>query len=95
MQEIEISIGGLLRIYWLLFWRGLVGGLVFGFVQGFIIGFVMGAAGFPRAQITPVTASVGIVVGIIWSVVVLKMAIRKRYKDFRIALIAQDEPLLL
>ena len=88
MQEIEITIGRLLRIAWLLAWRGFVGGAVLGGVAGFIIGFVMGVSGFPREQMIPIAKIAGGVAGLAWFVVVCNMALRKQYQEFRIALIA-------
>ena len=43
----------------------------------------------PREQIALVTAPVGLLVGAIWSVFVLRMMLEKEYKDFRIALVAR------
>jgi hypothetical protein len=89
MQEVEITIGRLLRIYWLFLWRATIGGAVIGGMFGFVIGFVMGLARMPREQIALVTAPVGLVVGAIWSVFVLRMMLEKEYRDFRITLIAR------
>jgi xanthine/uracil permease len=88
-QEVEITIGKLLRIYWLLLWRAAVGAAIIGGMFGFVIGLVMGLARFPREQIALVTGPVGLVVGVIWSVFVLRMMLEKQYKDFRIAVIAR------
>jgi membrane associated rhomboid family serine protease len=87
MHEVEFTTGRLLRMYWLFVWRGVIGGLVIGAVIGFVIGFVMGATGFTKAQIAFVTSIAGVIVGAVWSVVVLKMLLKKQYSDFRIALI--------
>jgi len=65
LREVEITIGRLLRIYWLLFWRGMVGGLVIGAAFGFVIGFIMGAAGFAQAQIALVTSTAGLIFGVV------------------------------
>jgi len=50
---------------------------------------VMGALGSSREHVKIVTSIVGIVWGVIWYVLVFKMALEKQYKDFRIALIAR------
>jgi multisubunit Na+/H+ antiporter MnhE subunit len=89
MQELEITIGRLLRIFWLFAWRATIGGAGSGGIVGFVIGFVMGAAGSTREHLTLVTSLAGLVAGTIWSMVVLKMALEKQYQDFRIALIAR------
>jgi membrane associated rhomboid family serine protease len=87
MREVEITIGRLLRVYWLFLWRAIIGGLVIGAVFGFVIGFIMGAAGFAQAQIAVVTSTAGLIIGTVWSVVVVRMMLEKQYSDFRIALI--------
>jgi multisubunit Na+/H+ antiporter MnhE subunit len=89
MQEVEITIGRLLRIGWLFVWRATIGGAIAGGIVGFVIGLVMGAAGSPREHLTLITSLAGLAAGTIWSLVVLKMALEKRYQDFRIALIAR------
>ena len=88
-EEVEITIGRLLRIFWLFAWRATIGGAIAGGIVGFVIGFVMGAAGSAHEHVALVTSLAGLVAGTIWSIVVLKMALEKQYQDFRIALIAR------
>jgi membrane associated rhomboid family serine protease len=90
LQEIEITIGRLLRVAWLLAWRGFVGGAVLGGIAGFVIGFVMGVIGFPHEQIASIARIAGFVAGLIWFVLVCKIALQKQYQEFRIALIAHQ-----
>ena len=68
MQEIEITIGRLLRVVWLLLWRAVLGGAVLGGTHEHIV---------------LVNSIVGLVVGAIWWVAVVKMALAKHYKDFQ------------
>jgi hypothetical protein len=89
LQELEATSGKLLRIIWLIAWRGSIGGLVCGGVIGFVVGFIMGLAGSPHEYIRPVTGVAGFIAGAIWWFVVIKMALEKQYGDFRIALIAR------
>jgi hypothetical protein len=51
----------------------------------------MGAAGFAQVQIALVTSTAGLIFGAVWSVVVVKMMLKKHYSDFRIALIERAE----
>ena len=89
MQEIEITVGRLLSIFWALLWRAMLGALVAGAVTGFVIGFVMGAFGSSRENVAIVTSVVGLVCGFVWWAVALRMALKKQYEGFRIALIAR------
>jgi hypothetical protein len=90
MQELEVNLGRLLRIYWLLIWRSLLGSLAIGFVLGFIIGIVLRASGVPLTQISTISGVVGIVGGVVWALFCLKMALEKKYRDFRIILVPRE-----
>jgi hypothetical protein len=81
--QVEITIGRLLRMVWLMAWSGLIGAVVIGAVTGFI----MGAFGSTREQVVLVTSITEATAGSIWWVVVFRMALQKQYKDFRVALI--------
>jgi membrane associated rhomboid family serine protease len=86
MQELEVTWPRVFAICWLMFWRGVVGALVIGAVIGFIIGFVGALAGL-RAHTALAAPIVGAIFGLIWWVYVVRMALRKHYADFRIALL--------
>lgn len=90
IQELDVTLGRLLRIFWLFLWRALLGSVVIGFVLGLVIGFVLGALGEPRAVIRAITGPVGAIAGTIWSIVCLRMALEKKYSDFRIALVPRE-----
>jgi hypothetical protein len=94
MPELEISVGMLVRIYWLFVWRSLLGSVLIGLVLGFAIGFVLGALGGTVDQIRTISGGVGLVGGLIWSIVCLKMALKKKYSDFRIVLVPRDADLI-
>ena len=87
MREVEITIGRLLRIFWLFAWRSVIGGAILGAVIGFVIGFVMGVVGGTREHVALAGSVAGMLVGATWAVLVLKMALQKEYSDFRIMLI--------
>jgi hypothetical protein len=94
LQEIELTTGRLLRIVWLLVWRGYFGGAVLGAAAGFVIGFIMAIAGLPTERIKIATGIAGGIAGLAWFVVVCKMALEKQYREFRIALVAPGDDLL-
>jgi hypothetical protein len=89
-QELEVNLGRLLRIYWLLIWRSVLGSLVIGFVLGFIVGLVLRVLGVPLTQIRTISGMVGIVGGAVWALFCLKMALEKKYRDFRIILVPRE-----
>ena len=99
-MELEITKRRLLSIWWLIIWRGLVIGVLIGMVVGAIVGFIVGVAmamtmhplDMAQVQQTARIASliVCIPLGIVWHLFVLRMALKKRYKDFRIVLMPLD-----
>jgi hypothetical protein len=88
MQDVEPGWDKVLRIVWLLTWRGLVGGVVIGFLLGLAINLVLGL-GFGLMLGTNVNAAMGLVVMLAWWPFVVRMALMKRYRDFRIVLMPQ------
>ena len=97
MQELEITWWRLLRIVWLIIWRATLGAVVVGFILGGIAGFlvggieaVMGASREEALSASRVAGSVaGALAGLICTFVAVRMALRKRYSDFRLALLPQ------
>ncbi|MGY3441617.1 GYF domain-containing protein [Bradyrhizobium sp. USDA 4473] len=90
IQELDITLGRLLRIYWLFIWRSLLGSVLIGAAIGFVIGLVMGVLGAPKPLLQSTTGLAGAVVGLIWSIVCLRMALEKKYSGFRIALLPRE-----
>ena len=90
MQELEASWSRALRVWWLIMWRGSLGGLVFGAIAGFVLGFFGALAGMSLEMIQLASAILGGIIGIVWFVIVVRMALRKRYGDFRIALVPRE-----
>jgi uncharacterized membrane protein YdjX (TVP38/TMEM64 family) len=87
MQELEVTWGRVVSVWWLLAWRATLGAVLLGAAQGFIEGAAMGAAGASLQVITLVTQITGAIIGAIWFFLVVRMALRKHYKEFRIALV--------
>ena len=91
MQELEITWQRAIRIWWAWLWRTLALSVVCGGLIGFAIGFFGAMLGF--RSVAPLNMVVGIVVGVIAGVAMLVTALKKKYPGFRIALIAQSDPL--
>jgi len=87
MQEMEITWRRSMSVWWLIAWRGVVGGTVIGGILGFIIGLVGAIVGWPLETISTAASAVGALSGIVWSTFVVRMALRKKYGDFRLALV--------
>src|ERR1700760_1501171 len=86
MTELKPTWSKLLRIGWLIFWRGAAGGSVLGFISGFATGLVYSLLGYTTTPLVAASIS-GFIVSVPWWFLVLRMALRKTYSDFRIALL--------
>jgi uncharacterized membrane protein len=93
MTEVELTLNRVVKVWWSLFWRGVLFGGGSGFLLGFIIGFGGALIGIPRqtgeALATLATFLVGVPIGIL----IIRTVLRKRFSDFRIALVADEYPL--
>ncbi|MBX9844794.1 MAG: hypothetical protein K2Z80_23595 [Xanthobacteraceae bacterium] len=84
MPELEATWRRVISVWWLLFWRGMLGSILLGAVAGFIVGF---GAGILKIPFDPIyTGVLGAIIGLAWILVVVRMALRKHYQDFRIVL---------
>jgi hypothetical protein len=89
MEEVELTVTRLLAVVWLILWRGIVGATVIGFLFGFVLGIVWFAA--MRAALPPALGlGIGAVIGLGWYPFVIRMALKKKYKSFRIALVTPE-----
>jgi len=86
MQENEVSLDKVLCIAWLLTWRGLFGGVAIGFLLGYIIDLGLGLS-LGKVLDPSASALMKLVVLLVWWPFVVRMALNKRYRDFRIVLI--------
>ena len=85
MQELDPTWRRTLSVWWLVMWRGLLGGTAIGFAIGFVVGAIRMALGIPQlSQAVPI---LGAITAGLWFLLVVRMALRKRYKGFRIALV--------
>ena len=90
MQELELTSSRVARIWWLLAWRSVVGSFAIGFALGFVFGVLAYFMGLPRETVTLVSGLLGALTGLAWSFVVVGMALRKKYSDFRIVLVPRE-----
>jgi hypothetical protein len=89
MREIQPGWNETVRITWLLLWRAVAGG----FVMSFLLGLVVNSAGlFALGHILDTQANLafGVLVALIWWPLVVRMALKKRFQGFRLALIATE-----
>jgi hypothetical protein len=90
MQELEITWGRVLSVWWLIQWRAIAGGLITGMVVGGALGAVLAFGGDDSDQNATLELVAGGAVGVFWTVFATRMALRKKYRDFRIALLPPE-----
>ena len=88
MQEQELAWKRVIAVWWLVAWRGALGSLLLAAAGGALDGAFAGAMGTtPKAVFWTLNIATG-VLGIIWIMFVVRMALRKRYSDFRLAMVS-------
>ncbi len=90
-RNLELTWTRVLAVWWLIIWRTAILGTVALLVLGFILGFVLGALGLERATLNLVGQIFGMAVYALTILVTLRMALKKRYDDFRIGLVAVED----
>jgi hypothetical protein len=95
MQELDVTWGRAFRVWWLLLWRWAVGGMVLSFVAGFVFGVIYGVLarvfGWPSGGASIGGAVLGLIVGGLWAILVVRMALNKKYAEFRIVLVPNSD----
>jgi hypothetical protein len=90
MQELEITWNRVMPVWWLIVWRGLLGGWILAVALAFLIGEAGGRLGFDFATVAATATTLSWLAGLTWGLVVVRMALKKNYKEFRLALVAKS-----
>ena len=90
MQELEPTWKHALSVWWLIAWRGFIGFLLLAIAVVVLVDSLATLIG-GESETLSVIGAIGVwVLSIIWGLVVVRMALRKRYRDFRVALNVAD-----
>ena len=73
------------RVWWLLAWRGLLGFMIFVAIIGGVIKVLLDGLGASQEVQGLIGTIIGLVVYVVWGMVIVRMAINKSYRDFRLA----------
>ena len=96
MHEIELTWVHVLKIWWLMLWRGVLMVLAAAFVAGATLGAILVLLKVPFVHDPVKMRFAGQIAGFLISIpiywVVIWMALRKKYRDFRLAVIPPDSP---
>jgi hypothetical protein len=77
-------------VAWLILWRSLVAGFLAGFAISFFGGFILEYAGYEQLEIRAITTILGWIAGLAVLVLVVPMALKKHYGEFRLAMVPHD-----
>jgi hypothetical protein len=77
--------------WWLLVWRGTFGYIVVGVILELANGYLEMATDWSPRQIELATSVTAAVLGVVWLIPVVFMALRKRYNDYQLVLTSPGE----
>jgi hypothetical protein len=87
MKDVEPSWPQVVSVWWLIVWRGTLGGLLSSVGAGFVVGIVTVAAHAPPHEMAILSLGGGALIGVIWQMIAIRMALQKRYHDFHLAIV--------
>jgi hypothetical protein len=90
MQELEMTWERVMRVWWLIAWRGLLGGWILAVALAFLIGEAGGRLGLDFSTTAAIATALSWLAGLAWGLFVVKMALKKNYEKFRLALVAKS-----
>jgi hypothetical protein len=90
MQELEMTWERAMRVWWLIAWRGLLGGWILAVALAFLLGEAGGRLGLDFSTVAAIATALSWLAGLAWGLLVVMWALKKNYKDFRLALVAKS-----
>jgi hypothetical protein len=101
MQELELTLRRIVSIWWFNFWRTVLGAVLLGALAAVVskvtivlIALVIAGGATPNYPSEETTRMIGTVLGGLlgfwWAFTVFKMTFRKKFGDFRLAVIALE-----
>ena len=88
MKELEVTWARVLRVWWLIAWRAGLGGVIIAFALAFLIGEVGSRLGLPFEKVYLIGTVIAWLAVLAWGLVAVRMALEKKYGEFRLALIS-------
>jgi hypothetical protein len=90
MPELETTWGRMVRVRWLFMWRAAIGVFALNIPIAIVLGLRIRNLGWPESVAMWLLNFTPLIIGLPWSIVVMRMALRKRYDGFRVVLIPRD-----
>lgn len=89
-MELDVTWKRAIRVWWAYLWRSLIAVIVASVLAGIvggIIGFIMSMMGADRESIPIFVMPIGMLIGILISIVPIKLILGKDFGEFRLVLI--------
>jgi len=89
-MELEVTWKRATKVWWSYLWRNLIAlvfAMIIAAIMGAILGFVLGSVGASTETIQIVAMPIGVITGILMSIVPVKMILNKDFGEFRLVLI--------
>lgn len=93
-MELEVTWKRAIKVWWAYFWRNLLAilaGMVIGAILGAVIGFILGALGVSIETIRMVTMPIGFALGLVISIIPIKMILNKDFGEFKLVLLKNTD----
>ena len=90
-QELDITLRRTAVLWRAFFWRSLVVGSDCGLAIGAVVGGIVGLFNGSTQTARSIGSAMGIVGGILGSFVAIRVVLKKRFSEFRVALIKNDQ----
>lgn len=93
-MELEVTWKRAAKVWWSYLWRNIIAiiaVMILGGIAGFITGFVLGALGASTQTIKYITAPIGMIIGLLISIVPMKMILGKDFGKFRLVLLQSNK----
>ena len=92
-MELEISWKRTIKIWWAYVWRNLIAIVIsffLGWILGFILGSILGFLGVPIRTIQLIISPIGGILGLLISIIPMKMILGKDFGEFRLVLLKKE-----
>jgi len=87
MNEVTVTWGRAIKVWWSLLWRAILYSILAGLIVGIFVAIFGAILGIDSASSTGLSGIFGFLVGIPIGIWVIKIVLQKKYSDFRIALV--------
>lgn len=88
-MELEVTWSRVVKIWWAFAWRNIVAiaaGVIGGAILGMILGFIFLKLGVPAETTKTIVMILGVVLGLVISIIPIKMVLKKDFGEFKIVL---------